>query len=83
MRYLILTILVIFVSSLTIISCSSEDDAALKDGKLASDISEADQLEAPYISSLTKNNSSAVTNQTSVSIQMAGSDAIGITGYDQ
>ena len=46
MRYWIITILIIF--SLTIISCSSEDDSALKDGKLASDLSEADQFDAPF-----------------------------------
>jgi len=48
-RYLILTILVTFGFTLTIISCSSEDDAALKDGKVAANLSEADQLEPPYI----------------------------------
>ena len=77
----ILIIFSIFLFSLTIISCSSEDDSALKGGKVAASLSEADQLELPHISSLTINNSSAVTNQTSVSVQMAGSDAIGITGY--
>ena len=80
MKSFISVFLIIFLSLITI-SCSSEDDTVLKQGKVASDISEADQLEAPYISSLTINNSSAVTNQTSVSVQMAGSDAIGITGY--
>jgi len=52
--------------SLAIISCSSEDDSALKDGKVAASLSEADQLEPPYISTLTINNSSATTNQTTV-----------------
>ena len=46
--YWIAILLFIFGFSLTIISCSSEDDAALKDGKVAASLSEADQLEAPY-----------------------------------
>ena len=61
-----------------IISCSSEDDSALKDGKVAANLSEADQLEPPYISSLTINDSSAATNQTAVSIKFSGADAVGI-----
>ena len=81
MRYLILTILIIFGSSLTIISCSSEDDAALKDGKVAANLSEADQFEPPYISELAINNSSVATNQTAVSVKLTGKDAVGITGY--
>ena len=44
----ILIIFIIFLLSLTLISCSSEDDAALKDGKVAATLSEADQLEPPY-----------------------------------
>ncbi len=78
---MIATILFIFGSSLTIISCSSEDDAALKDGKVAANLSEADQLEAPYISTLNINDSSAATNQTAVSVKLSGADAVGITGY--
>jgi hypothetical protein len=80
MKIITCVFLFIFLS-LTIISCSSEDDAALKDGKVAANLSEADQLEAPYISSLTINNSSAATNQTAVSVKLSGADAVGITGY--
>ena len=47
-HYWIVTILIIF--SLTTISCSSEDDSALKDGKVAANLSEADSFEPPYIS---------------------------------
>ena len=77
----ILTILTLFLINSTIISCSSEDDAALKDGKVAANLSEADQLDSPYISTLTINDSSAATNQAAVSVKLTGKDAVGITGY--
>ena len=80
-HYWIITILITFGFSLTIISCSSEDDSALKQGKVAANLSEADQLEPPYISTLTINDSSAATNQTAVSVKFSGADAVGITGY--
>jgi len=83
-RYRILTILIIFLFglSLTIISCSSEDDSALKDGKVAASLSEADSFETPNISSLTIDDSSAATNQTSVSVKLSGADAVGIISYN-
>ena len=81
-HYWIITILVAFGFSLSIISCSSEDDAALKDGKVAASLSEADSFEAPYISSLTIDDSSAATNQTSVSVKLSGADAVGIISYN-
>ncbi len=77
----ILIIFFIFLFSLTVISCSSEDDSALKDGKVAANLSEVDQLEPPYISTFTINDSSAATNQTAVSVKFSGTDAVGITGY--
>ena len=52
-NYLFLLIYLLF--SLIIISCSSVDDSALKDGKIAANLSEADQFEPPYISTLTIN----------------------------
>ena len=66
---------------LTIISCSSEDDSALKDGKVAANLSEADQFEPPNISLITINDSVEATNQTTVSVKLSGADAVGITGY--
>ena len=80
LRNICFSFLVLFCG-LIIITCSSEDDAALKDGKVAASLSEADQLEAPYISTLTINDSSAATNQTGVSVKLSGKDAVGITGY--
>ena len=71
--------LVVFCG-LTINSCSSEDDAALKNGKVAATLTEADQLEPPYIS-LNINDSSTATNQTAVSVKLTGADAVSITGY--
>ena len=79
MHYWILKILIIF--SMTIISCSSEDDAALTGGKVAANLTEADSMEPPYISSLTINDSSAATNQTAVSVKLSGIDAVGIILY--
>ena len=63
---------------LTIISCSSEDDSALKDGKVAANLSEADQFEPPNISLITINDSVEATNQTTVSVKLSGADAVGI-----
>ena len=80
MRQLV-NVLIISLFSLTIISCSSEDDSALKDGKVAATLSEADSFESPYISTLTINDSSEATNQNTVSVKLTGADAVGITGY--
>ncbi len=80
MKIIIHVFLLIFLS-LAMISCSSEDDAALKDGKVAANLYEADQFEPPYISSLTINDSSEATNQNTVSVKLTGADAVGITGY--
>ena len=82
MRYWTITILIafFFCFSLAIISCSSEDDAALKDGKLASDISEADQLEAPSGSVLI-NNGDASTSTSLVSLKLSASDAGMVSNY--
>ena len=66
--------------SLTIISCSSEDDSALKQGKVASDISEADQFEAPSGSVLI-NNGDATTSSTLVGLTLSASDAGLVNGY--
>ena len=78
--YWITIILIVLGSCLTLISCSSEDDSALKDGKVAKNLAEADQFEPPY-PLITINDSAAATNQTSVSVKLSGADAIGITGY--
>ena len=65
---------------LIIIACSSEDDSALKDGKLASDISEADQLEAPSGTVLI-NNGDASTSSNLVSLTLSASDAGLVSDY--
>ena len=77
----ILTILTLFLINSTIISCSSEDDAAFNEGKVAASLSEADSFEPPFISSLTINDSAAATNQTAVSVKLSGADAVSINGY--
>ena len=61
-------------------SWSSEDDAALKDGKLASDISEADQFDGPTGSFLI-NNGDASTSSNLVSLSLSASDAGMIKAY--
>lgn len=78
--YWIAILLFIFGFSLTIISCSSEDDAALKDGKLATDISEADQFNAPTGSVLI-NNGDTTTSSSQVTLRLSASDAGMIKGY--
>ena len=78
--YWIAILLFIFGFSLTIISCSSEDDAALKQGKVASDISEADQLEAPSGTVLI-NNGDASTSSNLVSLTLFASDAGMVSDY--
>ena len=60
--------------------CSSEDDSELKKSKVAKDLTEADSLEAPLIFLDLENNSTA-TNQTTVNLNLSGSDAVGVTGY--
>ena len=79
MKNIFFFFLVLFCG-LIIISCSSEDDSLLKDGKVAANLSEADSFYPPY-PSLTINDSSAATNQTAVSVIFSGTDAVGITGY--
>ncbi len=80
MKKFLFVYLIYCFSLFIIISCSSEDDSALKQGKVASDISEVDQLDAPS-GSILINNGDASTSTIQVSLTLSASDAGMVSGY--